>query len=172
MVLRALARNLLYILLNHATFGASVGATQPTHLWSQGFGDASDQVAYSVAADASGNVIATGSFYGTVNFGGSDLTSTGPKDVFVVKFNSAGVHQWSQRFGDTAHSQWGMSVVADALGNVIATGDVKGTINFGGSDLIGEGGRDIFLAKFNSDGVHQWSQCFGDAGDQYGHSWR
>jgi hypothetical protein len=41
-----------------------------------------------------------GYFGGTVNLGGSDLTSAGGVDVFVAKFDPSGVHQWSQRFGD------------------------------------------------------------------------
>ena len=57
------------------------------HLWSKRFGDGDDQHARSVAVDASGNVIVTGYFYGTIDFGGGALTSAGGGDIFVAKFD-------------------------------------------------------------------------------------
>ncbi len=68
------------------------------HLWSRRFGDVNDQSAYSVAVDASQNVIVAGGFYGTVDFGGGPLTSAGGLDLCLVKFDAAGTHQWSRRF--------------------------------------------------------------------------
>ena len=53
-----------------------------THLWSRRFGDASGSTAYGVAVDTSGSVVVVGSFTGTVNFGGSPLTSAGGLDIF------------------------------------------------------------------------------------------
>jgi hypothetical protein len=56
------------------------------HAWSKRFGDAAgDQGVYCVATDASGNVLLTGPFEQTVDFGGGTLTSEGSLDVFVVK---------------------------------------------------------------------------------------
>jgi hypothetical protein len=40
-----------------------------------------------VAADASGNVLVTGRFERTVDFGGGPLTSTGGDDVFLLKLH-------------------------------------------------------------------------------------
>jgi hypothetical protein len=139
----------------------------PPRFWSQRFGDAPAQLSQSVATDASGNVYLTGAFDGSVDFGGGGLSTAGSSDMFLVKFNSAGGHQWSQRFGDVA-SQKGNSVATDASGNVYVTGYFMGTINFGGANLVSAGSNDIFLVKFNSAGVHQWSKRFGDASDQQG----
>jgi hypothetical protein len=41
---------------------------------------------YDVVTDASGNIIITGYFEGTVNFGGSTLMSEGQEDIFIAKF--------------------------------------------------------------------------------------
>jgi deoxycytidylate deaminase len=131
------------------------------HFWSKRFGDASDQYACAVAADASGNVIVTGWFDGTVDFGGGALTSAGVSDIFVAKFAADGAHLWSKRFGD-ASAQSAAAVAADASGNVIVTGGFDGTVDFGGDVLTDAGMGDIFVAKFGSDGAHLWSKRFGD----------
>jgi len=57
-----------------------------SHLWSKRFGDAANQEASDIAAESGGNVVVTGSLYGTVDFGGGTLTSAGEEDVFVAKF--------------------------------------------------------------------------------------
>jgi hypothetical protein len=73
--------------------------------------------------------------------GGGNLTSVGPTDIFAVKFNSAGVHQWSQNFGG-ADSQAGVSVAADATENVIIAGVALPAFDF-----------DISVIKLNPAGV-------------------
>ena len=135
------------------------------HLWSKGFGDGSHQAAEAVAVDASGNVIVTGNFEGTVDFGGGALTSAGSGDIFVAKFGSDGAHLWSKCFGDGS-IKIAYAVVDDASGNVIVTGYIEDTVDFGGGALTSAGGWDIFVAKFGSEGAHLWSKRFGDGSDQ------
>ncbi|MDH4038699.1 MAG: SBBP repeat-containing protein [Candidatus Krumholzibacteria bacterium] len=128
----------------------------PSHDWSAAFGDqTAHQRAYAVAMDASGAVYMAGPFVGTVNFGGGDLIAAGygNSDIFLVKFNSAGAHLWSQRFGD-AGSQTAVSLAIDASGNAYLTGYFDSTVNFGGADLTCVGFSDIYIAKFSTTGVH------------------
>jgi hypothetical protein len=136
------------------------------HLWSKRFGDANDQSAYAITADGSGNVVVTGFFWGTVDFGGGVLTGAGGRDIFVAQFDAAGVHLWSKRFGD-ASDQYAFGITADGSGNIIVTGDFYGTMDFGGGGLTSAGGRDIFVAQFDAGGTHLWSKRFGDASHQY-----
>jgi hypothetical protein len=142
----------------------SAHALTPANSWSKQFGggpgDTGNDGGYSVTIDAGGNVLVTGYFRGTVNFGGSNLASAGGTDIFVAKYSPTGVHQWSQRFGSTS-DDFGQCVTADPSGNVLVTGSFTGTVNFGGGNLVSAGGTDIFVAKYNSTGVHQWSQRFG-----------
>jgi hypothetical protein len=135
------------------------------HLWSHVFGDASNQDVYDVAVDGSGSVVVTGNFLGTVDFGGGSLTSAGGEDIFVAKFDAAGSHVWSQRFG-AANLQNGESVAIDASGNVVVTGSFLDSVDFGGGPLTSDTGVDIFVAKFDPAGNHVWSQRFGDRFDQ------
>lgn len=68
---------------------------------------------------------------------------------------------WSKSFGD-ALPQQASSVVADAFGNVYVTGSFEGVADFGGGPISAAGFRDIFVAKYSTDGVHLWSERFGD----------
>ena len=138
-------------------------AQAPSHLWSQRFGDVSFQNGYSVATDPAGNVYIGGTFQGSVNFGGSTLTSLGSNDIFLAKFSPTGAHVWSKRFGDST-IQIGQAVATDPSGNVYLAGIFFGDVNFGGGTLSSTaGGQDVFLVKFDASGAHQWSKQFGDA---------
>ncbi|MEX2245187.1 MAG: hypothetical protein WEC75_00715 [Dehalococcoidia bacterium] len=134
------------------------------HVWSTGFGDVAVQRAYDVALDGKGNVLLTGYFQGAVDFGGGPLTSAGTDDIFLAKFDTAGNHLWSQRFGD-GDEQRAYAMATDSTGNVIVIGSVRGTADFGGGSLTSAGAEDIFIAKFDDEGNHLWSKIFGDATD-------
>jgi hypothetical protein len=116
-------------------------------VWSKRFGDAAEQRALSVASDESGNVLVTGFFQGTINFGDGPLVSAGGKDIFVAKLKPSGEPLWSQSFGDAAFEQRGVSVCVDTEGNVFAAGRFEGTVDFGGGDLVCDGTSNIFVTK-------------------------
>jgi hypothetical protein len=139
------------------------------HVWSRRFGDASNQTGYGVATDAMDNVVITGTFGGTVDFGGGALASAGGGDVFVVKLDASGNHVWSRRFGDV-EDQIAYSVATDTAGNILLTGLLYGTADFGGGTLKSSGGGDIFALKLDASGNHVWSKRFGDESYQNGYS--
>ncbi len=147
--------------------GIAFAVTYP-HFWSQRYGDAAGfQAVNSVSTDGTGNIYVIGTFTGTINLGGSPLSSAGSNDIFVAKFNPAGVHQWSMRFGDT-FSQEGRGIVADTNGEFVITGHFEGSISFPGFPLLtSAGGTDIYLARFTTDGICVWNKRFGDASYQF-----
>ncbi|MFT3775407.1 MAG: hypothetical protein QM820_59430 [Minicystis sp.] len=64
---------------------------QGNHVYSRAFGDTTSEQGGAVAADAAGNAYVTGTFRGTIDFGGGPLTSPdGDGDVFVTKLESFG----------------------------------------------------------------------------------
>ncbi len=132
------------------------------HGWSKRFGSPGYEGGADVAVDPDGNVLLTGQFAETLDFGGDPLVSAGEKDIFLAKLTSSGAHVWSQRFGDSA-SQMPMSVACDASGNVLIAGTFEGSVDFGGGARVSQGGYDIFVAKFDENGSHLWSTPFGDA---------
>ncbi len=141
--------------------GNAVAGPAMAPYWSKGFGDFGDDKAYSVATDGLGNVVVVGTFEGTVNFGGSDLNAIA-NDIFVAKFNRFGMHLWSHSFGDVGYD-FAYDVAIDNVGSIYVTGTYEGQIELGGASFLSNGGRDIFLVKFNTNGGHMWSQSFGSA---------
>ena len=127
----------------------------------QRFGDEARQLLHGLAVDPKGDVIIVGDFWGSIDFGGSRLTSAGDRDIFVAKFDRNGNHRWSNRYGDRSE-QVGIGVCADAAGSVYLLSAFTGTLEFGGSTLTSRGRYNIALAKLDQAGHHIWSRCFGD----------
>ena len=153
------------LLLTTATAHALTTAT----LWSQRFGSTGQDMGMATAVDALGNLYVAGYFSGTVDFGGGPLTSAGTDDIFVARYNSMGVHQWSQRFGSTGSDEaYGISVDAGSI--VCVTGYFSNTVDFGGGSLVSAGGSDIFVLRLTSSGAYYSSQRFGSTGMDVGYS--
>jgi hypothetical protein len=130
-----------------------------TLLWSKHFAGSSQAFAYALATNASGNVLLTGYFEGTIDFGGGALTSVSATDpdVFVLELDATGQHVWSRRFGATGQD-FGTGLAVDTAGNVLLTGfSSNGGIDFGGGALTGNG---VFVAKLDASGGHVWSKLF------------
>ncbi|MGK4006178.1 hypothetical protein WMF31_26400 [Sorangium sp. So ce1036] len=118
---------------------------------------------YALAVDAHGNILVTGVFDGTVDFGGGPLVSTGYKDAFVLKLDPLGNHLWSRRFGDVSAVpglQSGVAIAADASGNILVGGLFDGTTDFGGGPVTGQG-LSGFIVLLDASGQHVWSKHFG-----------
>jgi hypothetical protein len=83
-------------------------------------------------------------------------------DIFLAKYDSGGTHLWSRAFGDTTNDT-GWDVAVDGSGDVIFTGECRDTVDFGGGPMPSVGSSaDAFVAKYDSNGNHQWSHRFGD----------
>jgi uncharacterized protein (AIM24 family) len=128
--------------------------------WGAGYGKTGNVTLGAIAVDPNGNLLVTGSFDGSVDFGGGPLTSAGNGDVFVAKFNGFGDHLWSKKFGDDKN-QNGWAIATDSAGDVLLTGYCQGTIDFGGGQRTCGASLAVFIAKLDSTGGHLWSNAFG-----------
>jgi CheY-like chemotaxis protein/chitodextrinase len=135
--------------------------------WVKRFGTAYSDWGMGVTTDSANNIIMTGYFYSTIDFGGGTLTSVGARDLFVAKFSANGTHVWSKRFGGSG-DDYGHAVAVDASDNVVMTGGFSGTVDFGGGLLTSVGVLDVFVAKYNAGGAHLWSRRYGGAGSDIG----
>jgi hypothetical protein len=141
------------------------------YVYARRFGDAIGQNDPDLALGVTGLGEATlaGVLFGSLDFGGGALTSAGGEDIFVATFAAtSGEHLRSARYGD-AGDQRALGVTPlSARGGVAVTGYSGGSVDFGGGTLTSAGGKDFFLATFESGGKPVWSRLYGDAKDQSG----
>ncbi len=118
-----------------------------------------------LAADYSGNIILSGVFTNTISLSGNMLVSAGDKDGFIVKYNNLGTIEWANRAGGSS-IEYSAFVSTDNSDNIYLAGEfVSDDVTIGTTSfpmLAGDG--NVFLAKFNSSGVLQWSQAYGGSG--------
>ena len=123
-------------------------------VWTRRFsGVVSSVLAYGVAANASADrVCVTGSVRGTLD--GEE--SVGPRDAFVVCYDTSGTRLWMRQFG-TEEEDGGEGIAMDGAGNVFVAGTTEGTFGTSLGGLLG-GGTDAFLARYDRQGVqtHVW----------------
>ena len=137
-----------------------------TFMWATRFGGASKQEsASSIARDNSGNVYVAGVFYNTsITLGSVTLTKADASypDIFVAKYNSAGVVQWAKRAGGS-NTETCPLVTLDASGNVFIAGFTASASMTVDNLTLGSafGSGDMFIAKFNNSGVAQWTKRAG-----------
>ena len=87
---------------------AKLSGAKGTEVWSNSFGDANIQTAGALAVDATGNIVLSGSNYGTVSFGGSDVMGSG---AYAARFSSSGGSSWSLPLGTSLEIRTGGTAV-------------------------------------------------------------
>jgi hypothetical protein len=151
-------------------FVAKYAGSDGHYLWARRFGGPNSDAGVALAVDSTGNVTVTGSFQGSVDFGGGPLSSVGGRDIFVAQYaGSDGRHLWSKRFGGTS-DDYGYGVAIDGQNHVTVIGSFQGQVDFGGGALSSAGQADIFVVQFTGAGGHRWSKRFGDTSADYGYS--
>jgi hypothetical protein len=129
-----------------------------------------DQTITSLTTDASSNTYIGGTFSGAVCLvagtsscvgtvgGGSDT------DLFLAELDGSGNVTWGQIIG-TAKNDVATNVAVDSSGNVIVTGAVGGSFNFGGgSQVVAGAGQHSFLAKYTNAGAYLGAKIFESSG--------
>ena len=127
--------------------------------WTTQWGGSSNDFGYSITADSSGNVYVTGST-------GSSLdgnTNAGREDIFLTKYSSSGVKQWTTQWGGS-DDDCGSGITADSSGNIYVTGETNSSLD----GNINAGIKDIFLTKYSSSGVKQWTTQWGGSNYDFG----
>ncbi|MFY0625914.1 MAG: leucine-rich repeat domain-containing protein [Reichenbachiella sp.] len=137
-------------------------------VWAKNGGSSSPESSGDVAVDAIGNIYVTGSFAGTADFDTESLTSLGGNDIYVVKYDNDGNILWAQRGGGSS-TDHAYGIEVDNLGNVYVAGYFAETGFFGAEQIISEGARDVFVAKYDTDGNLLWVRSGGGSGNDYGY---
>ena len=139
-------------------------------LWSKHYGGAGNDTCRDVAVAPAGEIVFTGHFSDTIDFGGDVLVSEGLQDMFLAKFTADGTHLWSKSFGDPTEPQFGQSLVVGADGSILLAAQFSGDVDFGQGLLSSAGSSDVLVASFDAGGATQWSRAFGGPGYDFGRS--
>jgi hypothetical protein len=139
-------------------------------LWSTYYGGSGNDYARGVTVDLTGNIIIAGRTSSTnlpILNAFQPVNGVPPwlgDDAFVVKFSNNGTRLWATYYGGFEHD-WANSVVADANGNVIISGETRS------SDFPTQNAfqpvhapgslEDAFIVVFNSAGARVWATFFG-----------
>ena len=114
-----------------------------------------------VTTDSSGNVYTVGYTKGNLVTGYGNGVAGNNGELFVAKFDSTGAKQWLVQKGVTGRITYGKGVAIDASGNVYAAGYTNGNLTVGSG---GAGGAwDLFIIKFDGNGVQQWIKTISKA---------
>ena len=116
-------------------------------LWTKQLGNSDTDIGMGVIVDSSDNIYVTG-----IASGGLDRnTSSGGEDIVLMKYNSSGIKQWRKQLGSSS-SDFAWDVTVDSSDNIYVTGFINGSLD----GQFNQGSNyDIFLVKYNSDGVKQ-----------------
>lgn len=138
----------------------NLAAADPAPSWAIRGGGPGNDSATLVRTDAAGGIYLAGYFYGTANFGGSNLVSGGATDLVLAKYDSTGAHQWSRSYGAT-ETIIVTGLALDGASNIVVCGYSVGPANLGGLTFPSLGAQDAWLAKYDRQGNHLWSNRYG-----------
>ena len=131
------------------------------------FGGPGNDFGYNPVVDASGNVFLTGFFQNAVQWSATESSmSTGVFGLMVLKLSPTDEVIWVASADATQMTGYvrGVSLVLDGNGDIFITGTASDQVSFGMQTLDADIG-DGFLAKIDSNGVWQWANLFGGAGN-------
>jgi hypothetical protein len=143
-------------------------------IWAKRAGGTGFEEAFAITVDGSGNSYVTGYFEGAASFGPGEANQTilpapaGGAGIFIAKYNSNGALVWAKRAAGSGSGQ-GFGITVSKTENVYVTGSFTGSVSFGLGEanqktLTSDGGFDLFIAKYDSNGALLWARRAGGTG--------
>ena len=137
--------------------------TNGNPIWATSGVGSDNDIANSIAIDASSNVYITGKYSSyTLVFGASTLTNVGSgiEDIFIVKYDTNGNLVWAKSEGGSGFDA-GNCISTDASG-IYVTGQFSSpTISFGPYTFTTTSLADMFLVKYDTLGNVLWAKSVG-----------
>lgn len=133
----------------------------------QHFGNGSYNISDCLKIDGSGNRYISGTFEGTIDFGGTSLSSAGNRDIFLIKQDANGALVWAHRMGGGSYDQ-ASKIALNASGDIFLVGAFRSTANFSGSSITisAQGNTDGFIAKYDNNGNVLWANKMNGGADE------
>jgi hypothetical protein len=144
--------------------------------WANSAGKSAGIYSKSLATDPFGNILAAGSFYGSVDFdpgpGVFNLSTSVPeKDIFIYKSDASGNLLWAKQLTGTADDNVS-EIAVDSSGNNYITGYFQGAIDFdpgAGSFILTSlaNASAIFISKYDASGNFIWAKQINNTSSIY-----
>jgi hypothetical protein len=122
-----------------------------TFLWSGRVGGQSADFVTGLVLDASHNIIITGYFYDSIDFGDTVLVSAGSSDIFIAKFSPEGGLLWATSAGGYSSDQ-SRSASCDTEGDILISGSFYYDISLGDTTLTTQNPVGVVVARYLPDG--------------------
>lgn len=135
--------------------------------WVRRAGGTGADISSGLSVDNVGNVVITGEFKNTADFGALNVTAQAA-DAFICKYDAAGTALWVKK-GSGVDNSRGLDIAFDAAGNVYGLGQFSNDISF---DVLQSNNilNAVYLVKFNAAGAEQWFRKIGGAASNIGYS--
>ncbi len=160
---------------NYATTLTSTGADDifvaryngnGTLYWVKQAGGAGVDIGLGISHLSDGSLAVIGKFSTSAIFGSGEsnqttILSSGSNDIFLARFDGdSGSLLWAKQTGESsvADSGYGLTIAAESNDQITTTGYFTSSITFGTGEanettLTSSGGKDVFVARYNSDGT-------------------
>jgi hypothetical protein len=176
------------IYVNGKTNGAITGATKVStgddgfivkynssgvNQFNNQYGPIDSNYTSSIGVDPTGNIYVAGSTLGTIG-GATRVSVSGFTECYLLKYDAAGVIQYSKQFGDTIVGDINQmtggsitnttcsSVVPDNFGNIYLAGRTNGSFAGNVKKSMGLDFQDVFVFKIDSTGLTKFVKQFGN----------
>jgi hypothetical protein len=137
--------------------------------WVRQIGGSGSDGGDEIAVGPRDNVYVIGDSDGPTTFTpGTVLPAGGGRDAWAARYGRKGRLVWARSLGGPGEQQ-SHGISADAAGEVLVTGEFRGTALFGSHRLDSDGSSpDVFIAKLDRRGRVRWAQRFGDGDREIG----
>lgn len=133
-------------------------------IWAKTAGSTSSDESYNINIDNNyQNLYLSGYFTSTATFGSTNLISAGARDPFIAKISVAGNWDWAKRVGSSNNDEITASFVDNS--GIYVSGFYSKSFSIDTFNLSTPAGRDIWLAKINSNGNWIWVKSLNGLGD-------
>ncbi|MCD4692189.1 MAG: T9SS type A sorting domain-containing protein [Calditrichales bacterium] len=143
-------------------------------IWAKHAGGPAQDGGYSITSDKNNDIYITGFYDSTITFAsGLDnmvtLSYGDQENLFIAKYSDDGSFLWAKEVVSETE-EMGACIEADINDDIIVSGFFTNTVTFGVGELnetslTSFGRGDIFIAKYDNDGLLQWVQSAGGPGN-------
>lgn len=138
-------------------------STLGTLIWVKKFGGSGSDRAFAIAIDSQNNILISGQYNGTVQFGSTTLTSvSNSRDIFLAKLNPSGDVIWAKSEGGAGVENV-YDIAVDAQNNIVMTGQFSGNSTLCNQSFVSQtnptlnaASFDLFVSKFTESGSPIW----------------